>query len=705
MVALPNTALRIGDTIEVEAAFPALTEGTLELDAALVRALAPYLDACTSPASSLARGVAPAAPLASRLIVRGAGGAEASLTFDAAESRLRGPGLARVVGSTPGPRRLVLEGPAVWRVVPDDPVPRAPIARQKDPAPSGGPGAGLADASLLLRAVREGRFDGRARVELSWEAHRLSMSPGFDRLLALEVARGLTPYEHQVRAARSALTQHRGRVLLCDEVGLGKTIEAGLVALELVVRGLARRILVLTPSSLVPQWREEMREKFLLEFATMDDPGFRAAGARAWTQNDRVIASLDTAKREPHATWITDAPYDLVIVDEAHHLRNRRTVAWKFAAGLRKKYFLMLTATPVQNGLDDLHNLITLLRPGQLHTPKSFRREHVASGDGLTPKDPARLRALVSEVMIRNRRATCGLRFTRRVARTLRVVPTEAEAALYRDVTAFVRDLYGKGEASAMALQTLQMEIGSSAAASAPTLRKVGGGDALASRADAMGMGSKEEALLRLLTEPTGEAVGAGPLRKAIVFTRYRATQERLELLLRERGIRPALLHGDLRRGEKERQIELFRGEAPVLLSTDVGSEGRNLQFCSTVVNYDLPWNPMSIEQRIGRVSRVGQQSEVLVVNLAAVGTIEDRILGILDRKINLFELVVGEVDLILGSLDEDRTFEAVAMDAWAGASSDDEGARRIDELGERLVLAKEEYLRLRRLEDEVLGS
>jgi SNF2 family DNA or RNA helicase len=175
--------------------------------------------------------------------------------------------------------------------------------------------------------------------------------------------------------------------------------------------------------------------------------------------------------------------------------------------------------------------------------------------------------------------------------------------------------------------------------------------------------------------------------------------------VLRSRGVEPALLHGGLRRAEKEREVARFSGEAPVLLSTDVGSEGRNLQFCRIVVNFDLPWNPMSIEQRIGRVSRVGQDREVLVFNLASVGTIEERILAILDRKINLFELVVGEVDTILGNLDDERPFEHLAMEAWAGAGSDEEAGRRFEDLGERIVRAKDEYLRLRRLEDEVLGS
>ncbi len=664
-----------GDAFEVDVDPRFSFLGVLPIDPAVVRILPP-----AERVSVRVEGAGVAADLVG-VLDRAAGSLESSRLLDA-------------LGDRDGTARVVLESPDRWRLE----AARTPPGRgtsESGPPAEARPLA-FADPAPLLDAARRGRWDRRALLDLALEAHRLSMAPGFERLLALEAARGVEPFEHQVRAARAALSQFRGRVLLCDEVGLGKTIEAGLVALELVLRGLARRILVLVPPSLVSQWRTEMREKFLLDFATTEDDSFRAAGARAWEAHERVVASLATAKREPHASAIHALSYDLVVIDEAHHLRNRNTQAWRFAAGLRKKYVLMLTATPVQTSLEDLHNLITLLRPGQLHTPRGFRKAHMTRGDGLSPRDPAELRRLVSEVMVRNRRATCGLRFTRRVARTLRLDLHPEEAALYADVTRLVRGLYRAGQVSSMALQTLQMEIGSSAAAAAATLRKVPGGEELAERAAALGPGAKEERLLEFLVEHP---------ESAIVFTRYRATQERLAARLLAAGRPLALLHGGLRRGEKERAVERFRAEGGVLLSTEVGSEGRNLQFCRTVVNYDLPWNPMVIEQRIGRVSRVGQEREVVVATLAARGTVEDRILAILDARINLFELVVGEVDLILGNLDEEREFDQVAMEAWAGAEDDADAARRMEELGDRIVRAKEEYQRLRRVEDALFGE
>jgi SNF2 family DNA or RNA helicase len=197
--------------------------------------------------------------------------------------------------------------------------------------------------------------------------------------------------------------------MLCDEVGLGKTIEAGLVLSELLMRGLVRSVLVLTPPSLIAQWQGEMRRKFALELTSHDDPLFRDAGPGAWQTHNRMIVSIHTAKREPHRSAILARPWDMVIVDEAHHLRNRATAAWKFASELRKQFILLLTATPVQNNLEELFNLVTLLEPGLLSTQRDFSRRFIARGDKLTPTNVDELHALLTEVMVRNRRSTVGL--------------------------------------------------------------------------------------------------------------------------------------------------------------------------------------------------------------------------------------------------------------------------------------------------------
>jgi SNF2 family DNA or RNA helicase len=190
-----------------------------------------------------------------------------------------------------------------------------------------------------------------------------------------------------------------------------------------------------------------------------------------------------------------------------------------------------------------------------------------------------------------------------------------------------------------------------------------------------------------------------------VIFTQFRATQDLLETRLRQAGHDVAVFHGGLSRLEKESAIARFRGPAQLLLCTEAGSEGRNLQFAHAVCNFDLPWNPMKIEQRIGRLSRIGQSRDVHVFNLVAAGTVEATVLHLLEAKLNMFELVVGEVDMILGNLDDDREFHDVVADLWVESSDADDFSRRIDALGERLLEAKNAYLQQRSHDDKLFGN
>jgi SNF2 family DNA or RNA helicase len=567
-----------------------------------------------------------------------------------------------------------------------------------------------ADDPALLRELLQSRTSLPEFELASWAA-RLATHAGFDQLMCLPLVRDMELLEHQIRTAKTVLGRFRGRAMLCDEVGLGKTIEAGLVLAELNMRGLVRSVLILTPPSLIEQWQGELRRKFGLDFICHDAPDFRQQGAAAWGAFDHIIASTHTAKREPHRGGILERKWDLVIIDEAHHLRNRTTQLWRFASELRKQYMLLLTATPVQNNLEELFNLVTLLEPGLLRTAKQFQRRFVDRRDKLTPCNLGELHELLGEVMVRNRRSTVGLQFTKRWARTDRVPPTPAERALYEDAAAFVRGhLLGDGERPAiarMALVALQMALGSSSQAAAGTLRRLAetrglAGDPqarlqdLAERAAALAECSKVDHLLRLLADYQD---------KMVIFSQFRATQELLQRRLREAGHAVAVFHGGLSRLEKEAAIVRFRGPDRLLLATEAGSEGRNLQFAHAVCNFDLPWNPMKIEQRIGRLSRIGQAHDVHVFNLVAAGTIEAALLHLLEAKLNMFELVIGEIDMILGNLDDEREFQDVIADLWADAADPADFSRRMEELGERLLAAREAYFRQRAHDDRLFGD
>ena len=576
--------------------------------------------------------------------------------------------------------------------------------------------AGVAPgAQAVLDLIASGRFADPAAHRLRLQAEYMALMAGFDVLAAVDTLH-FTPFEYQIRAAQTALRRFRGRGLLCDEVGLGKTIEAGLVLKEYLVRGMARRILVITPPGLVEQWREELSAKFgLHDFVSSYDAEFRELGAQAWAAYPRVIASLATARRPEHRQAITGQMYDLVIVDEAHHLKKRTSVSWKFVNALQKKYILLLTATPVENSLDELYNLITILKPGQLATPREFQRQFVVQGDPRLPKNRGRLRELLADVMVRHSRSQINVQLPPRRAHTVRLALSPEERELYDRVSGYVRERFvaptGSAQAQRFTLQTLQREIGSSPAAARATLaglaereedadrrRELG---ELAAQAGALESWSKAAALDRLLL--SGPL--ADPAETVIIFTHYRATLELLADRLRGMGVDFVLYHGGLANAEKDRAIRDFEQRARVLLSTEAAGEGRNLQFCRTMVNFDLPWNPQRIEQRVGRIHRVGQTRPVEVFNLSAQGTVEDYILDILDRKLNMFELVIGEMDMILGHLTEERDFEDVVMEAWAGAQTAEEASRRFAALGDELVRAKEAYQRSRDYDEALFGE
>jgi len=566
--------------------------------------------------------------------------------------------------------------------------------------------ADTADWSFLLGPRRQA--SSLREFNLALTATGLATHGGFDRLISLPLVREMEILEHQTRTAKMVLGQFRGRAMLCDEVGLGKTVEAGMILSELVMRGLAQSVLILTPPSLVEQWQGELRRKFSLDFLSYDDPAF---GKNGWTEQSRIISSIHTAKREPHKSAILCRKWDMIIVDEAHHLRNRNTMTWKFASEIRKQYILLLTATPVQNNLDELFNLVTLLEPGLLSTSKQFQNRFVDKKDKLTPKNVEQLHDLLAEVMVRNRRSTVGLRFTRRWAKTESVAPTTEERQLYQDVTTLIRtrlhEEQGTKGLNRMALISLQMALGSSSQAAAGTLQKLSEQPklskpqqqelvALAERAESIRENAKTARLLVLLNEFSD---------KIVIFTKFLATQRMLAERLEEAGHSVSVFNGGMNRMEKERAIEEFRGPARILLATESGSEGRNLQFAHVLCNFDLPWNPMKIEQRIGRLSRIGQVHDVHVYNLVAADTVEAAVLHLLDAKLSMFELVIGEIDMILGNMDDEREFEDVIADIWTDSQSTTDFTKRMEELGNRLIAAKEAYLVQRSRDDKLFGN
>ena len=556
----------------------------------------------------------------------------------------------------------------------------------------------------LYRRLLTGPYDDPREHELRLRVERFSLHRGFDRLLCLDMVHDVQKYEHQIQACMSVLRRLRGRALLADEVGLGKTIEAGMILKEYLLRGLVQRALILVPASLVEQWDQELRRKFDLEFAVLKH-------GTAWWEEPLLLASMDTAKLLRHRDKVAAASFDLVVVDEAHRLKNQKTLAWKFLDRLAPRYLLLLTATPVQNDLHELYNLVQLVRPGLLGTYRTFGREFMRRGDRRMPQNTGRLAALLSETMIRTTRASTSIRFPRRDVTNVMFDLSPPERELYDNVTRFVRRvLHAHREprrgAIKLTLLTLQKELGSSTFAAVPTLGKLlareGPGlersemEELLRAARAIEANAKLEGLVKLVQ---------GSRDKFVIFTQFRATLEYLSRSLRALGIKVALFHGALSLREKEAAIGQFRDRARVLISTEAGGEGRNLQFCHLLVNYDLPWNPMRIEQRIGRLHRLGQTHDVHVFNFSARNTVEAYVLQIVHEKINMFRTVIGDLDMVMGPYAEAGTFEDAVFRIWAAARGERDLDREFGKLGTALLVGRKRYESVEELDRQLLDE
>jgi SNF2 family DNA or RNA helicase len=533
---------------------------------------------------------------------------------------------------------------------------------------------------------------------------RIARQRGFERLLALNNTRDVQRLEHQIRACLRVLREMKGRALLADEVGLGKTIEAGLILKEYLLRGLVKRALILVPASLLTQWREELTRKFDLAIP------IHTRGSD-WAEHPLLIASVDTAKSAPNRKRIAEQSFDMLIVDEAHRLRNHLTQAWKFIDALSLKYLLLLTATPVQNDLRELYNLVTLLRPGVLGTYRSFRKEFVVRGDRRLPRNTRRLSRLLADVMIRTTRSSTSIKFPRREVQAIHLDLSADERRFYDAVSEFVQRMATADAGSRrrlpwpLLLMVLQKEIGSSPAAAIGTLERAAAGRLSGVRPELerlleLGRGVAVQVKLDALIDLVQDYRRQG--ERVLVFSQFRRTVEHLAGELRARGIKTGVFHGSLTLSAKDAAIEAFRNDPGVLISTEAGGEGRNLQFCRILVNYDLPWNPMRVEQRIGRIHRIGQTRDVRIVNLSARRTLESYVLQVLHEKIKMFQLVIGEMDQILGNLGWDEPFETHVFRLWTQHRDAEKLEQGFVELGDELEKASQRYEHVKTYDREI---
>ena len=582
---------------------------------------------------------------------------------------------------------------------------------------------------------------------------------------------------HQVDAALFAVQNPlSGGALLADEVGLGKTIEAGLVISQKWAE-YKRRLLIVTPANLRKQWLSELSEKFFLPVEIIEAASFTAAlrqGAVNPFQRDCIVlCSYQFAARR--AREIAEVHWDLVVMDEAHRLRNvyksGNSMASTLKSALSGTPKLLLTATPLQNSLLELYGLVSLLDEKVFGDLGSFREQYANLNK---PATFSRLKQRLEPFCHRTLRkqVTQYVNYTRRHVLVEEFTPHRDEQRLYEQVSDFlqreqlaalpnsqrnlitlilrkllasssfaiagalgtIRDRVNR-ELGQLAADSLEDALGSDYEALDETAdeweeepqslsqaqreqlgAEVAELERLHASAHDIRQNAKGEALISGLRRAFGEATQRGAARKAIIFTESRRTQDYLLRLLEAQGYRDKIVlfngtntdegsraiyqawrarHAGSERVSGSRSADMrsalvdeFRDRAEIMIATEAGAEGINLQFCALVVNYDLPWNPQRIEQRIGRCHRYGQQHDVVVLNFLNKGNEADqRVYELLSEKFRLFEGVFGSSDEVIGALSSGVDFEKRVADIYQKCRSTGEIQAAFDALQQSLSL------------------
>ena len=540
-----------------------------------------------------------------------------------------------------------------------------------------------------------------AFFDLHLQAERFNLKKGFDNLICLNAMSTIIRLEHQIQTALTVLQKMRCRALLADEVGLGKTIEAGIIIKELMIRGLISHVMILVPAGLCRQWQSELSIKF-------DEDFFIFSGKLLAESDQKLIVSYDLAKRRPS---LLNHKWDMLILDEIHRLKNRGTALYKFVRQLKSRYILGLSATPLQNTLDELYSIVNLVKPGKLGTIRSFKRKFVPKNNprGLLRGRENELKAILADVMIRNRRDTCATKFPHRRVGIYYIDPSSSEKQLYESVSGYVREEYkseflrNTGMSTHMlSLIILQRELMSTPRAVMGTLSRIALRPSYpetikrrllgyANLAQKIELPSKLLALKQLIRQRKGQRI--------LIFSEFVNSVRFLKHNIGHWGL-PAISltggHSHKRRAEILSQFQ--RTDGAILVTTEAGGVGLNLQFCHHLINYDLPWNPQRIEQRIGRIDRIGQKrDEVCIFNLICRNTIEEHVIEILAKKLRMFELIIGEVNEVLGHMTDKRSFERLISDAALGNVDLNDSRDAFNKIAENAVLARSSYDRNQR--------
>lgn len=515
----------------------------------------------------------------------------------------------------------------------------------------------------LFDKIENRNFESKEISDLKFEAEEIAKDTNINELISYELIKKNLSYDllYQKEGALNIIRDLNCTGLLADEVGLGKTITAGMVIKECVVRGLVKNVLILVPPSLVDQWVSELKEKFELDFKIVENEN-------SWESEGFIVASIDRVKifdrkkgdfRHSNAHKVS---WDLLIVDEAHKLKSRGTVRWRFVDKLQKKRFLILTATPFQNDLIELYNLLHLLKRGHLGTIKEFRKKFLNRGNKRYPLNPKDLRKKLEELMIRRRRNQTGINYKKRIPKIVSVQLTDKEKEIYDATCNLLETQYfsasGDSINGRLIVFAILPKITSSSKSAIESLKRIVDDDKYHEKTkeiaykilqdyEMVGVDSKMKKLVELIEDIKRNDSND----KILIYTKHPTTLKYIVENLKHLNLKIMEFAGGLTREEKTEIVGHFKNDADILISTDTGAEGLNFQFCRNLINYDLPWNPMSVEQRIGRLDRIGQQRDMNIYSFATKDTMEEHVVDLIINKMCCVGLVIGELPIILFNL------------------------------------------------------
>jgi len=548
------------------------------------------------------------------------------------------------------------------------------------------------DRSNVKSKLRKLQFDDYKTFQLTLNAFyiftQIKKQP-LSIISSIKSNKKIELFDHQILAALKVKNDFGGSAFLADEVGLGKTIEAGIILKEFLITGLAKSVLILTPPSLVYQWQDELLTKFSLDFIKQfDDDRFKDAGS-----HDLLIMSHSSAVFPNHKNLLKNRNWDVVIVDEAHSMKNSETKKHQLLKELPRKFTIFISATPIQNNLGELYNLIELLRPGIFGTLEQFKNKYTEDNQmrKLNTFFRDELQKILSQIIIRTTRQEVKkyIKFTDRIPYTKILTPSDNERKLYDEITEKVRENYTSGY-SILHLMIIQRLISSSTDSSKIALYKMKQSklisedeyDHLYSLAKSIENDTKALELLKTIKEKTDS--------KFLIFTEFLSTQKYLLNFLEKNGFSVTIFNGKMNLIERNESVMRFKDNTKILISTSAGGEGQNFQFCNNVVNYDLPWNPMKVEQRVGRVHRIGQKNDVFIYNYVYKDTIDYYILELLYTKIKLFSMTLGDLDLLFEDITDEKSGLSLFKE-YISSKNEIEAKNKFSALGENWNYKKEE--------------